>query len=185
MTVIQLYVLETPVLTFQKASLSLLGETHTVEVNNSYRSTEREELFQELENACIQLIKKGYELLESIGETEDFIDFIYINYENGLASPTLEQLLQFPFTKVNKLLTSVFQEVADVVTDKFFEELTNRLEEVTDDELVMEAHLGEEELQLEVLLPKAFSETVNLEQLMVDYQGTLEEVTRWFLEALM
>lgn len=185
MTVIQLYVQETPVLTFQRASLTLLGETHMVVVNKAYRLNQREELFQELEDACLQLIQKGYELLESIGETEDFIDFAYINYENVLASPTLEQLLQFPFTKVNEQLTAVFQEVADVITDKFFEELTNRLEEVTDDEVVMESHLGEDELQLEVLLPRPFTETIELKQLMTDYQGTLEEVTRWFLEALM
>lgn len=185
MTTIQLYVQETPTLTFQRASLSLLGELLTVEVNKTFRLNEREELFQELENASVQLIQQGRELLESIGETEDFIDFAYVAYENPLSSPTLEQLLQFPFRQIQGILAEVFSEVADEVADKFFEELSNRLEESTDDELVMETHLGEDELQLEVFLPRAFIETVPLRDLMTDYQGTLEEATRWFLEELM
>ena len=185
MSTIQLYVQETPKLTFQKASLALLGEQLTVEVNQTFRLNEREELFQELEKACVQLLQEGRELLESIGETEDFIDFVYVSYENKLSSPTLDQLLQFPFHQVQTIVAAVFSEVADEITDKFFEELSNRLEEATDDELVMEAHLGEEELQLEVFLPRSFTETVPLKELMIDYQGTLEEVTRWFLEELM
>lgn len=185
MSTIQLYVQETPTLTFQKASLPLLGELLTIEVNKTFRLNEREELFQEIEQACVQLLQQGRELLESIGETEDFIDFVYVTYENRLSSPTLEQLLQFPFHQIQGILMEVFSEVADEIADKFFEELSNRLEEATDDELVMEAHLGEENLQLEVFLPRAFSERIPLQDLMTDYQGTLEEATRWFLEELM
>lgn len=185
MSTIQLDVQETPTLTFQKASLPLLGEQLTVVVNKTFRLNEREELFQEIQQACVQLLQQGRELLESIGDTEDFIDFAYVTYENRLASPTLEQLLQFPFKQAQGILTEVFSEVADEIADKFFEELSNRLEEATDDELVMEAHLGEEDLQLEVFLPRSFTETVPLKDLMADYQGTLEEVTRWFLEELM
>ncbi|MGG5329538.1 hypothetical protein [Enterococcus sp. AZ163] len=185
MTTIQLYVHETPTLTFEKASLPLLGELLTVEVNKTFRLAEREELFQELESICVELLQQGRELLESIGEAEDFIDFVYVNYENRLSSPTLDQLLHFPFQQVQAILEEVFSEVVDEVADKFFEELSNRLEETTDDELVMEAHVGENELQLEVFLPRTFTETILLKDLMNDYQGMLEEVTRWFLEELM
>lgn len=185
MSTIQLYIQETPTLTFQKASLPLLGELLTIEVNKTFRLNEREELFQEIEQACVQLLQQGRELLESIGETEDFIDFVYVTYENRLSSPTLEQLLQFPFHQIQGILMAIFSEVADEIADKFFEELSNRLEEATDDELVMEAHLGEENLQLEVFLPRAFRERISLQDLMTDYQGTLEEATRWFLEELM
>jgi len=89
----------------------------------------------------------------TIGEEEDYFDLLYWTYENPRHSLSGQQLLAQPFPAVEAALQPVFDELAEPIVEKFYEELTNQLEEVADDELFSSYYLDEEEAVIQIDAP--------------------------------
>lgn len=178
------YVQEDAQIRFEKVELRLLGEVFAQPVQKVFSPDEGEAFHAALEEQALRVLSCGITLLEQIGETDDYLAFLYLTYQNPLRSPYLTNALRFPFAGIEAVMLSVLDSVADELAEKFFEELSNRVEEGIDDELIVDFRRNEQLLQLEILAPKALQLEVLLPELVRDYQGILDETFQELYEEL-
>ena len=175
MATIQLFISDTP-LCFEKAEFTFMEETFVIE---------KQQLFEKVDAVMHQEVEKALLTLEAIGEEEDYFDLLYLTYENTRRSLSGQQLLAQPFPDVEAALQPVFDELAEPIVEKFYEELTNQLEEVADDELFSSYYLDEEEAVIQIDAPIQHEEVIALPALLRDYHGTLHLTFEKFYEYLV
>jgi hypothetical protein len=75
--------------------------------------------------------------------------------------------------------------LAEPIVEKFYEELTNQLEEITDDELFSSYYLDDEQAVIQIDAPIQHEEVIALPALLRDYHGTLHLTFEKFYEYLV
>ncbi|MFS1029654.1 hypothetical protein ACFC89_13440 [Enterococcus casseliflavus] len=183
MATIQLFISDTP-LCFEKAEFTFMEESFVIEKQQLFEKVDAV-MHQEVSSALVSLVEKALLTLEAIGEEEDYFDLLYLTYENTCHSLSGQQLLAQPFPAVEAALQPVFDELAEPIVEKFYEELTNQLEEVADDELFSSYYLDEEEAVIQIVAPIQHEEVIALPALLRDYHGTLRLTFEKFYEYLV
>lgn len=183
MATIQLFITDEP-LVFEKAVLQFMGEEQIVEKNLRFKDATIE-LSKEVESTCVSLVKQGILWLEETGEEEDYIDLLYLDFQNTTHSKTTASILSRPFYQVEETLQPVLEEVGDVLAEKFFEEWSNQLAELSDDELSYAYFIDGARITLELTKPFELQESILLKELIVDYHSALTRSVQKFYEFLI
>jgi hypothetical protein len=183
MATIQLFITDEP-LVFEKAVLQFMGEEQIVEKNQAFKEASTE-LSKEVETACVSLVKQGILWLEETGEEEDYIDLLYLDFQNATHSKIATTILSPPFYQVEETLQPILEEVGDVLAEKFFEEWSNQLAELSDDELSYAYFIDGSLITLELNEPFKLQETISVKELIVDYHSALNRSVQKFYEFLI
>jgi len=73
-------------------------------------------------------------------------------------------------------LRPIMMEVAEPIAEKFYEELTNQLEELTDDELFSTYYLDDQQVVIQLTAPIDYEEILAIDTLIRNYHDTLQIV---------
>lgn len=183
MATIQLFITDEP-LVFEKAVLQFMGEEQIVEKNLRFKDATIE-LSKEVESTCVSLVKQAIKWLEETGEEEDYIDLLYLDFQNATHSKTAASILSRPFYQVEETLQPVLEEVGEVLAEKFFEEWSNQLAELSDDELSYAYFIDGSWITLELTEPVELQESFSVKELIVDYHAALTRSVHKFYEFLI
>ena len=93
--------------------------------------------------------------------------------------------IQIKQVNVEETLQPVLEEVGDVLAEKFFEEWSNQLAELSDDELSYAYFIDGARITLELTEPFELQESILLKELIVDYHSALTRSVQKIYEFLI
>lgn len=167
---------------FEKVQASFFEEEEKIE---SYYP--KENLDEILDAALLRILRNVFDTLEKIGEVEDYLQFLDFKIENIYDSAFVSKhFLLYKNPEVEKLLDHVLMEVADPLSEGYFESMIDYLETNIDDEVFVDFRLNGEELLLEVQSHGTkVSQIEPLKQLVIDYDESFDRVATEFLESFI
>lgn len=174
MAEIKLYIAENP-LCLEKATLTFMGIERSHGSQQIFEKADAR-MHEAVDRLCTALIIEAITQLEAIGEEADYIDLLYLTLDNVYQTKSGAQLLQQPLSEMEAALRPLMMEVAEPIAEKFYEELTNQLEELTDDEVFSSYYLDDQQLVIQLTAPIAYEEVLSIDMLIRNYHETLQIV---------
>lgn len=154
------------------------------QINTFYPKDRLDAAFDE---ALLQILRDVLDTLEKIGEVEEYLQFLDFKIENPYNSAFVSKhFLLYQNPDVEALMAHVLMEVADPLSEGYFESMIDYLETNIDDEVFVDFRLNGEELLLEVQSQgKKISLIEPLKQLVIDYDESFDRVATEFLESFI
>lgn len=174
MAVIKIYIAESP-LCVEKVTLDFMGNEMSRIPQERFERVDAG-MHAVVDQLCTVLIAEAIDQLEAIGEEADYIDLLYLQLVNVYQTKSGNQLLQQPFSTMEAALRPVMMEVCEPIVEKFYEELSNQLEESTDDEVFSSYYLDGQQVVIQLTAPIEYEEVLSVDTLIRQYHETLQTV---------
>ena len=174
MAEIELYIAEDP-LCLEKVTLHFMGSEVSRAPQKIFEKADAR-MHESVDHLCTVLIEEAITQLEAIGEESDYLDLIYLRIKDVYQTRRGKQLIQYPFPSMEAALRPIMMEVAEPIAEKFYEELTNQLEELTDDELFSTYYLDDQQVVIQLTAPIDYEEILAIDTLIRNYHDTLHIV---------